>query len=316
MASICILDQFSELLLLAALAHLAVRLVSLTFPASWRSYLLVLAACAALAPGVHAQALPRAEVQQRSQDVDHLFNWYYASVYGTGYYKIGEESVAVLRLPFAYTFRKATDEQWGVKLTVPVTAAFAQFDLRDFDLGNVSTSGLTIVPGVEFEVPMSPTWTVRPFVSAGYGREFQRDSSAIIYSAGVSSAWRRPLDESLLSALGAKLVYAGYQSGGEESQLAALSLGGDLGHPLPLEISGRQAIFGMQLIGTIYFNDLEFLMPKSGVKEVSHELEFALTLGVRRPIEVLGVPFDRIGLGYRWGSDGLRGVRLVGSFPF
>jgi len=278
----------------------------------------VLAAIAALTlqATVHAQALPRAEVQSRSQDVDHLFNWYYASVYGTGYYKIGEESVGVLRLPFAYTFRKATEEQWGVKLTLPVTAAFAEFDLRDFDLGKVSTSGMTLVPGIEFEVLMSPTWTVRPFVSLGWGREFQRDSSAIIYSAGVSSAWQHPLGDNVLSALGAKLVYAGYQSGGEESQLAALLLGGDLGFGLPMEISGRQAILGTQLIGTVYFNDLEFLMPKSGVKEVSQEVEVALTLGVRRPIEVLGVAFDRIGLGYRWGSGGLRGVRLVGSFPF
>ena len=268
------------------------------------------------APAIHPQTLTRAEVQRRSQDVDHLFNWYYASVYGTGYYKIGEESVAVLRLAFAHTFRKATEEQWGVKLTLPVTAGFAQFDLRDFDLGNVSTSGMTIVPGVEFEVLMSPTWTVRPFVSAGWGREFQRDSSAIIYSAGVSSAWQHRVGDNMLTALGAKLVYAGYQSGGEESQLAALALGGDLGFPLPMEISGRQAILGTQLIGTVYFNDLDFLMPKSGVKEVSQEMEVALTLGVRRPIEVLGVSFDRIGLGYRWGSNGLRGARLVGSFPF
>jgi hypothetical protein len=276
----------------------------------------VLAAIAALALTPPAFAQTRAQVQQSAQDVDHLFNWYYASVYGTGYYKIGEESVAVLRLPFAYTFRKATDEQWGVKLTLPVTAAFAQFDLRDFDLGNVSTSGMTFVPGVEFEVPMSPTWTVRPFVSAGWGREFQRDSSAIIYSAGVSSAWKHPVGDNVLTAVGAKFVYAGYQSGGEESQLAALSLGGDLGFGLPMEIAGRQAILGTQLIGTVYFNDLEFLLPKSGVREVSHEGEVALTLGVRRPIEVLGVAFDRIGLGYRWGTGGLRGVRLVASFPF
>lgn len=126
-------------------------------------------------------------VQQRSQEVDHLFNWYYASVFGTGAYKIGEESVAALRLPFAYTFRKATDEQWGLRLTVPVTAAVAEFDLRDFDLGRVSTVGMSIVPGLEAEA---------------------------------------------------------------------------------------------------------------------------------RLFEVLGVGFDRIGIGYRRGSNGLRGVRLVGSFPF
>lgn len=276
----------------------------------------VLAAIVALALTPPAYAQTRAEVQSRSQEVDRLFNWYYASVFGTGFYRIGEESVAALRLPLAYTFRKATDEQWGAKLTLPVTAAFAEFDLGDLDLGRVSTAGITIVPGIEFEIPMSPAWRVRPFLSAGWGWEFQRDSSAFIYSAGVSSTWQIPAGDSVLPTLGAKLVYAGYQSGGVGSQLGALSFGSDLGFPLPMEISGRQAILGTQLIGTVYFNNLEFLMPRSEVKEVSQELEVALTLGVRRPIEVLGVAFDRIGLGYRWGSSGLRGVRLVGSFPF
>ena len=45
-------------------------------------------------------------------------------------------------------------------------------------------------------------------------------------------------------------------------------------------------------------------------------VELALTLRTRKPFELLGVPFDRIGLGYRQGSDGLKGVRLVASFPF
>jgi hypothetical protein len=49
---------------------------------------------------------------------------------------------------------------------------------------------------------------------------------------------------------------------------------------------------------------------------VSHEGQIALTLGVRREFEVLGIGFDRIGIGYLRGSNGLRGVRLVGSFPF
>ncbi|HSB48331.1 MAG TPA: hypothetical protein VLD15_02320 [Burkholderiales bacterium] len=276
----------------------------------------VLAAIAALALTSPAFAQTRAEVRQSAQEVDHLFNWYYASVYGTGVYKIGEESVAVLRLPFAYTFRKATEEQWGVKLILPVTAAFAQFDLRDFDLGNVSTSGMTIVPGVEFEVPMSPSWTIRPFLSAGWGREFQRDSSAFIHAIGVSTLYRQPLGENVLSALGGKLVHAGYRSGDVKSTLAALSLGGDLGFPLKMEISGRQAVLGTQLIGTVYFNDLDMLLPASGTEEISYEAEIALTFGVRRAFEVLGIGFDRVGIGYRKGSNGLRGVRLVGSFPF
>ena len=269
-----------------------------------------------LASWAHAQTTPSPVVQQRAQDVDQLFNWYYASVYGTGYYKIGEESVAVLRLPFAYTLRPATGEQWGLKLALPVVGAFADFDLREFDLGRVSTAGVSIVPGLEAQIPMNARWMLKPFASLGMGREFQRDSSAIIWSLGATTVYDQPIGDKLLSALGGKLVFAGYQSGGEKSILSALSIGGDIGFPLKTEISGRPVVLGTQLIGTVYFNDIEFLLPASGTKEVSSELEVALTIGVRRPFEVLGVGFDRIGLGYRRGSNGLRGVRLVGSFPF
>jgi hypothetical protein len=284
----------------------------------WSLLFAVLIACSGLVPVAPAQAqtTPSPVVQQRAQDVDQLFNWYYASVYGTGYYKIGEESVAVLRLPFAVTLRPPTEEQWGLRLTLPVVGAFADFDLREFDLGRVSTAGVSIVPGVEAQIPVNARWLVKPFASLGMAREFQRDSSAIIWSVGATTVYDRPIGDNLLSALGGKLVFAGYQSGGEKSILSALSIGGDLGFPLKTEISGRQAVLGTQLIGTVYFNDIEFLLPASGTKEVSSELEVALTLGVRRPFEVLGVSFDRIGLGYRRGSDGLRGVRLVGSFPF
>jgi hypothetical protein len=120
----------------------------------------------------------------------------------------------------------------------------------------------------------------------------------------------------VLSALGGKLVYAGYRAGTESSKLAALSAGAELGFPLRVQVSGRQLILGTQLMGTVYFNDLDFLMPGSAAQEVSQEMEIALTLGVRRPLEVLGIGFDRVGLGYRRGSEGLRGIRLVGAFPF
>lgn len=266
--------------------------------------------------GVRAQALPREVVQQRAQEVEHLFNWYYASVYGTGAYKIGEESVAVLRLPFTYTVRKPNEEQWGLKLTLPVSAAFAEFDLRSFDLGQLHTTGVSVLPGIEVEIPLSDAWTVRPFANVGGGWEFRSDSSAFIHAVGVSTLYRQPLGENVLSAVGGKFVHAGYRSGDEKSTLAALSVGGDLGFPLSLDFSGRQAVLGTQLIGTAYFNDLDMLLPASGTKEISYEAEVALTLGVRRSFEVLGVGFDRVGIGYRRGSNGLRGVRLVGSFPF
>jgi len=269
-----------------------------------------------LTEGAQAQVFPRAAVQQRVEQSSERFNWYYAAVYGTGAYKIGEETVGVIRLPMAYTIREMTDEQWGLRLTFPVSAALAEFDLTDFDLGHVSAVGLSVLPGIEAEIPLRPGWVVKPFANAGGGWEFRRDTSAFIWSAGASTLYRRTLENKWLLGLGGKLTYAGYRADGTDSVLGAVSIGGDLGFPIEMEIAGRQAILGVQLIGTMYFNKLEFLLPGSPTEDVSNEVELAFTLGVRKPIEFLGASFDRIGLGYRQGSDGLKGIRIVASFPF
>ena len=265
---------------------------------------------------VEAQALTRAQVQQRSQQVSELFNWYYAAVYGTGVYKIGEETVGVIRLPMAYNIRKATDTDWGLRLTFPVSAALAEFDLTDFDLGRPTAVGVSFLPGVEAEIPLRPGWVVKPFANVGGGWEFERDTSAMIWSMGASTLYNVDLAPKWPLGLGLKVTYAGYDAEGTSSVLGAVSYGADFGLPVETEFFGHRGFLGAQIVATTYFNKLDFLFPGSPEEEVSNEVELALTFRAYKPIEFLGVSFDRTGLGYRQGSDGLKGVRLVASFPF
>jgi hypothetical protein len=269
-----------------------------------------------LSEPAHAQAFTRAVVQQRADQASELFNWYYAAVYGTGAYKIGEETVGVIRLPMAYTIREMTDEQWGWRLTFPVSSALAQFDLTDFDLGHTNVAGLSVFPGIEAEIPLRPEWTVKPFANMGAGWEFSQKTSARIWSVGASTLYRRGLSPKWPLGLGLKLTYAGYSSDGTSSTLGAISYGADLGLPIETEVAGHPGFVGAQIVATTYFNKLDFLFPGSPTGDVSNEVEIAVTLRVHKPFEMLGVSFDRIGLGYRQGSDGLKGVRVVASFPF
>jgi hypothetical protein len=271
-----------------------------------------MAAALWLAAPVQAQTA----VQQRAARTDELFNWYYASVFGTGYYRIGEEQVAVLRVPLRYELRPASAEHWGIRLTLPVTAAFAQFDLRDFNLNQVKTQGLTVLPGIELEIPLREDWSLRPFANLGGGWEFQGGGSSTIFSLGATMLHTRPLGEASRLALGGRLAYAGYSAASEASQLVQFSLGGELAVPAGFAIGERAALIALQLIGTAYAKELEFLLPSTGTTQVSRELELGVALGVWRPFEVMGVSFDRIGLAYRAGDNGLRGVRIVASFPF
>jgi len=263
-----------------------------------------------------AQTAPVATVQQRAAHPDDLFNWYYASVFGTGYYRIGEEQVGVLRVPLRYELRPASTERWGIHLTLPVTVALAEFDLTDFNLGKVRAQGLSVLPGIEAEILLKDNWSVRPFVNLGGGWEFESDSASTIFSLGATTRHTRPAFESSRLALGGRLAYAGYSAGSEASQLVQLTLGGELAVPAGFALAERAALVAFQLIGTAYVKELEFLLPSTGARQVSYEVELGVALGVWRPLEVLGVSFDRMGLAYRAGDNGLRGVRLVASFPF
>ena len=277
-----------------------------------------LAACAAFLffGEVVAQPFPRAVVQERATRVDELFNWYYAAAYGTGVYRIGDETVGVVRAPFSFRIREAGDGQPGIRITLPVSAALSEFDLTDFQFGHVRAIGLSVLPGIELEIPLSERWVLKPFANAGPGWEFNRESSAMIYSAGAATVYRLPVSNGRRSSLGGKLTFAGYDAGSESNRLAALAGGGDLEFPIDMQIVGRPALLGLQLTGTVYFNRLEFLLPTSADKKVSAEVEFAVTLGVRKPVEFLGMGIDRVGIGIRRGSNGLKGLRLVGAFPF
>jgi hypothetical protein len=275
-----------------------------------------MAAALGLAAPALAQSPPAATVQQRAERPEELFNWYYASVFGTGYYRVGEEQVGAIRVPLRYDLRAASAEHWGIRLTLPVTFALAEFDLDDFNLGKVRAHGMTALPGIELEIPLRADWWLRPFVNLGGGWEFESNSSATIFSLGATTLYTRPAFEGSRLALGGRLAYAGYSAGAEASDLVLLSLGGEIAVPLGFELAGRGALVAFQLIGTVYFKELEFLMPSTGTEEVSREVELGVALGVVRPFEVLGVSFDRLGLAYRQGDNGLRGVRLVASFPF
>jgi hypothetical protein len=274
----------------------------------------VFSMAAALWLAVPAQA--QVAVQQRAERTDELFNWYYASIFGTGYYRIGEEQVAVLRVPLRYELRPSSAEHWGIRLTLPVSLAFAQFDLRDFNLGQVKTQGLTALPGVELEIPLRQDWTLRPFANLGGGWEFHTGTSSTVFSLGATTLHTRPIGAASRLALGGRLAYAGYAAGSEASQLLQLSLGTEIAVPAGFAIAERAALVAFQLTGTVYFKELEFLLPSTGNMQVSRELELGVALGVQRPFEVLGVTFDRIGIAYRAGDNDLRGVRIVASFPF
>jgi hypothetical protein len=279
--------------------------------------LVALAAITALA----LAARPLAAAEPDAGTVGAVFNWYYAAVFGTGVYTIAGEHISVLTIPVSYTVREPSDAHWGLRLTLPVSAALANFDLYRPDPGSiedVDVAALSLLPGAELRIPIGENWRVHPFANVGRGRELNNDVAATIYQLGVSTVYDVSLWHWPEVALGVKAIYAGYRvSGTETTPIARVSLGVSTLFPLDAKIDATyHSNIGIQLITTSYVTDLKFRVGDFTLREIQQEYEAALTFGVRPAIRLFGKTFDRIGLSYVVGNDGLHGVRLVTEFPF
>lgn len=256
-----------------------------------------------------------------SPTVGTLFNWYYATSFGTGAYTIGDTTVTVLSVPFRYTMREASETRWGWRLTVPTAVATGNFDLYNPDLSRINEihlAALTVMPGVEFITPIRPHWRLNTFANLGHAWEFDSKAGATIYQAGTSTHYRFPTMTNPAVEVGAKYIYAGYSANGSDSTPVSLAaLGVAASFPTPWTLAdGRQVNIGLHWIGTSYLTNIRFRLPEFGYTEVQGEYEVGVTLGLRPMAKILGMSFDRIGLGYVVTSSDLRGIRLVTDFPF
>ncbi|UCH48411.1 MAG: hypothetical protein JSU95_00910 [Betaproteobacteria bacterium] len=276
----------------------------------WRRFnvlgLFLVAACNA-----NAQTDAAADEQQ-------LFNWYYAAIYGTGVYRAGDRTVAVLQAPLSFTLRERSDEQWGLRLTLPVSLGFYDFDFDDLvDQGlpdRVST--ISVLPGLELNRYITARWLLRPYFAAGAGWEIGGDEAAWIYDLGARSRFRLGDDRGTRFSLVNWLSLAGYKpSGGSRETLSLFAIGVDVEVPTGKTMFGRPITVSILPIYYYYFTELnfaEFTDPENNVRE---EGEIALSLLAEHPFRVLGINVDRFGIAIRTSAD-VSGFRLFTSLPF
>jgi hypothetical protein len=249
---------------------------------------------------------------------DNVVNYAYAAVFGTGVYDVKGQTAFVLRAPFYYPLRESSPERPGIKLLLP-----AMLGYYDYDYDSILNAGLPggtalfgFVPGVEFEYEMNPSWRLRPYVQLGIGRDFRNNENARIHVAGVSSHYQLPSSGGWRFALGNSLVYAGYESaGGEAQSMGVMGIGVDAIYPWAVSLFGRETYLANYLVHYLYFDTLTFEQGNVSSAKVVGETELGLALGFVQQPRLLGVPFERVGLGFRYG-DNIKGVRLITEFPF
>jgi hypothetical protein len=277
----------------------------------WCCMLIIAAACLASISTTRAQT-------RTVEDDQDLINWYYAATYGTGIYSAGDRTVGVLKIPLSRTLRESGDDQWGLRLILPIT-----FGLYDFSFDSVVDDGLptrvntlSFVPGLEFEKRVVPRWLLKPYVTAGAGWELDGDESAVIYDAGLRSRYRMGNHNEAELSLVNRLSLAGYYpSGGHHEPLGMFAIGVDLEVPFGGALFGRSFNLSILPVYYYYFRRLHFAEFDEPDNKIREEVELALSVLTKKPFSVFGMKVDRVGVAVRTSAD-VQGFRIFTTLPF
>lgn len=253
---------------------------------------------------------------QEPEDQGDLINYAYASVFGSGLYAVAGRSVQVYRLPFSYRLRSAEESGWGVKLKLPVT-----FGFYDFEASSIGESGLpddvdaaSFVPEVQFEVPLGRRWTLKPLVSLGLAKDLEGGNFNYIYSAGLKSYYRFPWKNARMTLVNSLLWVGHTVEGTRQDAMGRFQTGIDARLPLVFEMLGEQADLSLFAIGYLYLDNVEFLRPGDEPVSIDDEYEIGVSFGTTKRIKLWKFKLPRIGLSYRL-TDDLAALRLILGHP-
>jgi len=269
-----------------------------------------LALCA-LALSAQAQQLP-----DGGESGGDLVHYSFATLFGTGIYRLDDRTAAIFRIPISYTFREPTQEQFGVKLLVPTAVGFFDFDVVDDlipDADQLAT--VSVAPGLELQFLVGENWRVAPAAYLGFGMDLNNDDASIIYGGSFSAL--RPLKFAYPEMhFGTAVILSGYDPRTEHGDFVTRwSAGLDAKFPTSWRVDNRDVFLGGHVIGYYYMNRLEFRTIIDEPIKLRAEIEFGLFLGARPAPKIFGITIDRLGVGYRF-SDVTEAIVFFASFPF
>ena len=256
-----------------------------------------------------ATVVPRAAGSQTAN-----VNYAFASQLGSGFYRVGEQTVQMYRLTLSRELRASDGGRMGLMLRAPLAFGFYNFELGDILDGIVPdrVGTVSLVPMLEFEVPARHNWWLIPYAAAGGGYDFSVDTFNPIFTVGLRSlfhadgwggTWR----------LGNRLFYSGYTDTDLTLQddFSMLETGlewrrGTAWHPWHNQMD----------IAPFVANYLYFISPRlydlneTQPVDLRTEWELGITVGMVERWRILGIGLPRLGLSYRFGS-GADAIRIV-----
>lgn len=273
-----------------------------------------------LAFAISALHITRVVVAQEplSASEEQLVNYAYATALGSGVYDIAGRTLQIYRLPFGYTFSEPSGKRPGVRLTLPLTIGFIDFEPRDvIDTGLPRNfDSLSFVPGVQLDFALTPRWHLLPFAEAGRILDLNGDGDATVYSLGIHAAASRSarwLD--LRFDVGTTYSIVDPSAESRSGDMLLLSIGIEGRHALGLNVASHPLDWGVYLLSDIFLNRPDEPLTRSVESADRNQFEVGLTLGTQSRVTVWHIPVPRLGLGYHFGND-LGVWRFVIGAPF
>jgi len=238
-------------------------------------------------------------------------HWAFSSFFGTGWYQVHDNrSVFVLRMTPRQTIRESGisesgEGEFGITIKYPLTLGLHGIDEFSEIIQSDNFGTISFTPGIELEIPINQRWYLRPFANVGWGTEFDSSNSVWIYYAGVKSRYTFPgqkFDWSLLSSI----YYAGYTPDtGRSDRLAVAQLGVEFTQPINARFLGRAVNLNYNFMYSFLGRDLHFGLPDGSFDPIEDQFEAGIALSFRnRPYKVWFYKVHRLGLGYKFSSDG------------
>jgi hypothetical protein len=218
------------------------------------------------------------------------------------------DQVRALRIPINITLRSWRERPFGLRLRLAGT--FAASDVQDIlDDGIDEVRVSSVVPGLEFVIPVGSDHLLRPFLDAGLGVETSTDQTAFLAAIGLRTEF----------VFAENHYFAGLEPGFQVKNRSGVELEDKPVFSPFILVSGRR-VLGFTLSGHqpdagIFFeagydfNALELASVRSTRDAVTTNWEVGAGFGFSQSQPKIG-PFrvPRIRVGYRFGD--LEGWRL------
>jgi hypothetical protein len=246
-----------------------------------------------------------------------VLNFGFATQLGSGIYSLSGRTLQVYRLPFGYTVPREDDAPVQVRLTLPFTIGFLDFEPHDVvDTGlPQQVDSYSFVPGVEFDYAVNEHWALQPFAEAGIARDRNAEVDQRVYSLGLRSRYDVERGPVAWQAYGEVVQVVVEQASFDQTDdFTRVRLGLTAQRPFVPAAPGRRADFLVYGFAES-FTDAPAgpAGEPDGRDEVQYEV--GLTLGATETIRLWRIPLPRVGFGYRFGND-LSVYRIVFGSPY